>query len=67
MSRSVLVVNCGSSSIKYQLIDAESGQASAAGLVERIGADDAVVRHTGPGGDTVRRARSPTTRQGCGR
>jgi acetate kinase len=53
VSRSVLVVNCGSSSIKYQLIDADSEQASAKGLVERIGADDAVVRHTGPGGDTV--------------
>ena len=51
MSRSVLVVNCGSSSIKYQLIDADSEQSLAKGLVERIGADDAVVRHTGPGGE----------------
>jgi acetate kinase len=50
MSRSVLVVNCGSSSIKYQLIDADSEQSLAKGLVERIGADDAVLRHTGPEG-----------------
>lgn len=50
MSRSVLVVNCGSSSIKYQLIDADSEQSLAKGLVERIGADDALVRHTGPDG-----------------
>jgi acetate kinase len=50
MSRSVLVVNCGSSSIKYQLIDADSEQSLAKGLVERIGADDAVLRHTGPQG-----------------
>ena len=47
MSRGVLVVNCGSSSIKYQLIDADSSQPLAKGLVERIGADDAVVRHVG--------------------
>ncbi len=53
MSRSVLVVNCGSSSIKYQLIDADSGHASAKGLVERIGSDDAVLSHTGPGGEVV--------------
>jgi acetate kinase len=53
VSRSVLVVNCGSSSIKYQLIDADSGHASAKGLVERIGSDDAVLSHTGPGGEVV--------------
>ncbi len=50
MSRSVLVVNCGSSSIKYQLIDADSEIALAKGLVERIGADNALLRHTGPNG-----------------
>ncbi|GAB2561721.1 acetate/propionate family kinase [Leucobacter ruminantium] len=33
----VLVINAGSSSIKYQLVDAETGERSAAGLVERIG------------------------------
>lgn len=33
----VLVINSGSSSIKYQLVDPESGAAIAAGLVERIG------------------------------
>jgi acetate kinase len=51
MSRGVLVVNCGSSSIKYQLIDGDSEQALAKGLVERIGAQDALVRHRGPLGD----------------
>ena len=50
MSRSVLVVNCGSSSIKYQLIDADSETALAKGLVERIGAENTLLRHTGPGG-----------------
>lgn len=53
MSRSVLVVNCGSSSIKYQLIDASTGTALAKGLVERIGEDSALVRHTGPDGEVV--------------
>ena len=33
----VLVINSGSSSIKYQLIDPASGDAIASGLVERIG------------------------------
>ena len=33
----VLVVNCGSSSLKYQLIDSETEQALAVGLCERIG------------------------------
>lgn len=35
----VLVVNCGSSSIKYQLIDPRQGQWFLKGLVENIGAD----------------------------
>ena len=33
----VLVINSGSSSFKYQLIDVESESALASGLVERIG------------------------------
>lgn len=33
----VLVINCGSSSIKYQVVDADSGAAAARGKVERIG------------------------------
>ncbi len=35
----VLVINCGSSSLKYQLIDSETEQALAKGLCERIGID----------------------------
>ncbi|ALR13284.1 acetate kinase [Mycobacteroides saopaulense] len=34
----VLVLNCGSSSVKYQLIEPNSGRVDAHGLVERIGA-----------------------------
>ena len=35
----VLVINCGSSSLKYQLIDSESEEVLAKGLCERIGID----------------------------
>ncbi len=35
----VLVINCGSSSLKYQLIDMENESVLAKGLCERIGAD----------------------------
>ncbi|MBN7547989.1 acetate kinase, partial [Mycobacteroides abscessus subsp. abscessus] len=37
---SVLVLNCGSSSVKYQLIEPESGRVIAHGLVERIGEEE---------------------------
>lgn len=37
----ILVVNCGSSSLKFQLIDSETEAVSAAGLCERIGLDGA--------------------------
>ncbi len=35
----VLVINCGSSSLKFQLINAESEEVLAKGLCERIGID----------------------------
>jgi acetate kinase len=42
----ILVLNCGSSSIKYQLFDmGESAEVIAMGLVERIGFTDAVISH----------------------
>ncbi|NEW48174.1 acetate kinase [Nocardia cyriacigeorgica] len=42
----VLVINSGSSSIKYQLLDPDSGVITASGLVERIGEDDGRIEHT---------------------
>ena len=33
----ILVINCGSSSLKYQLIDSETEKALATGICERIG------------------------------
>ncbi|OZC97266.1 acetate kinase [Rhodococcus sp. 06-235-1A] len=37
---SILVVNSGSSSVKFQLVEPDSGEALASGLVERIGESD---------------------------
>ncbi|MDN4614287.1 acetate kinase [Leifsonia sp. F6_8S_P_1B] len=50
----VLVVNSGSSSLKYQLIDAESEESLATGLVERIGEPSGHIRHRGPDGTSER-------------
>ena len=41
----ILVVNAGSSSLKYQLIESETGVASAKGICERIGAEGALIDH----------------------
>ncbi|KJL18815.1 Acetate kinase [Microbacterium azadirachtae] len=41
----VLVINSGSSSFKYQLVDSGSGSALASGLVERIGQDQGRAVH----------------------
>lgn len=39
----ILVVNCGSSSLKFQLIDSETEEVSASGLCERIGLDGGMI------------------------
>lgn len=41
----ILVINCGSSSLKYQLINMVDKAAVASGLVERIGLSEPVVTH----------------------
>lgn len=41
----ILVINCGSSSVKYQFVDSVSGIPLAKGLVSRIGMAEAVVTH----------------------
>ncbi|MGW1160588.1 acetate kinase [Streptomyces sp. NPDC002519] len=49
----VLVLNSGSSSVKYQLLDMREGSRLAAGLVERIGEQTSRLRHTAlTAGDT---------------
>ena len=45
----VLVVNCGSSSLKYQLVNMEDESVLAQGLFERIGSDEAIFTHKRPG------------------
>lgn len=41
----LLVINCGSSSLKYQLIDMNCEEVLAQGLVERIGLEGSVLTH----------------------
>ncbi|GAA1161904.1 acetate kinase [Kribbella jejuensis] len=47
MTEHVLVINAGSSSLKYSLVDAATGEAAATGLVERIGEDRSHHVHNG--------------------
>ena len=60
----VLVVNSGSSSIKYQLVDPDSGEAIASGLVERIGEDTGAVKHVAHGVTTRREVPVPDHAEG---
>jgi acetate kinase len=46
VSSNVLVVNAGSSSLKYSLVDGETGEVSASGSVERIGEGTGRLAHT---------------------
>ncbi len=50
----VLLVNCGSSSLKYQVLDMETETLMAKGLVERIGMDGSVITHEKIGMDKVK-------------
>ncbi len=47
--RTVLVINSGSSSIKYQLIDPDSGESLATGLLERVGGVGGTITHAAGG------------------
>lgn len=51
----ILVLNCGSSSLKYQLIDMNGEAVLAKGLVERIGIDGSRIKHTKTGMDSISR------------
>jgi acetate kinase len=50
----ILVLNCGSSSIKYQFIEAESRTVMAKGLVERIGMSGAILTNMRFDSDTIK-------------
>ncbi len=47
----ILVINCGSSSLKFQLINAETEQCIAKGLCERIGIDGSMISYQPAGGE----------------
>ncbi|MCF6461040.1 acetate/propionate family kinase [Clostridium sp. Cult3] len=49
----ILVINCGSSSLKYQLINMEKEEVLAKGLVERIGIEGSRVKHATTGKEEV--------------
>lgn len=50
----ILVLNCGSSSIKYKLYNMDDHSVMAAGGAERIGLDEAFVKVTLPNGEKKR-------------
>jgi len=50
----ILVLNCGSSSVKYQLIDVDSKVALTKGSIERIGMADAVLTNQRSDGDEIK-------------
>ena len=52
--KNVLVINAGSSSLKYQLIDMEDESVIAKGLVERIGIDHSLIKHKPTGKTPVK-------------
>lgn len=49
----ILVINAGSSSLKYQLIDMETEKAIAKGVCERIGIDGSFLNHKANGKEVV--------------
>ena len=50
----ILVINCGSSSLKYQLIDSDTENVLAKGLCERIGIDGSCITYQKAGEDKVK-------------
>ncbi len=47
----ILVINCGSSSLKFQLIDSKSENCLAKGLCERIGIEGSMITYAPEGGE----------------
>ena len=56
----VLVVNCGSSSLKFQLINSDTEAVAAKGLCERIGLDGRLVYQPAGGEKEITEAPMPT-------
>ena len=49
----ILVINAGSSSLKYQLIETDTEQVLSKGVCERIGTTGSTLKHTGNGSVTI--------------
>ena len=56
----ILVINCGSSSLKYQLIDMDTEEVMAKGVYERIGQDNSFITHKVNGEKYVIEKAAPT-------
>ena len=56
----ILVINCGSSSLKYQLIDMEGEKVLCKGLCERIGMESSMITHEANGQKATTPAIFPT-------
>ncbi len=59
----ILVINCGSSSLKYQVIDSVTEEVKAKGLCERIGIDGRLVYQPAGGEKEITEAAMPTHTQ----
>ena len=59
----VLVINCGSTSLKYQLIDSETEAVLAKGLCERIGIDGRLVYQKAGNDKEITEASMPTHKE----
>ena len=66
MTAYVLVVNAGSSSLKYSLVDAETGASPASGSVERIGEASGRLKHTTGGTSHTEQRPFPTFEEALG-
>ena len=60
----VLIINCGSSSLKYQLIDSDTEEVLAKGLCERIGIDGRLVYQKAGCDKEITEAPMPTHKEG---
>jgi len=56
----ILVINSGSSSIKYQLIDMDNEEVLAKGIVERIGISGSRLKHKKNGEEFIIEKQIPT-------
>ena len=57
----ILVINCGSSSVKYSFFDTASDASHASGMIERIGTSGTRHVHRGPNGETTGNCRRRAT------